>query len=212
MRWRGVVALFATAFVPAAAWAGQANDDEQPSAPARPSPTVADPVPPGPVPEWIPPKLRATAIYWIVGLGAPLGIGGFEGVHHFWSTPFELAVGVGNGLSAIASRKDASLAQTFQWAVMPRVRLGNEADTLTLGVGVSGGQYGDIPFGDGPIDTFSTKYFLWGNFEIGGEHWSRSGFAIRYFLGIASGCAVASCEKADRRVLPYLGLGLGYAW
>ena len=164
---------------------------------------------------------RSTAIYGIQGLGAPVGVFGLEIVHRF-GTFFELAGGVGIGLSANSSTPNPSLGHELQWSVMPRLRLGNDHSAFTLGLGVSGGQYGGFDFiGVGPgcdddgCTTYSTRYALWGNLEIGGEHWTRRGFAIRYFVGLAQGEALSPQSDSingQRLLIPYTGLGLGYAF
>jgi hypothetical protein len=209
------------------ALAGQAADEEQPPAPAPPRPPASPP-------RWLPqdttlpdPRYQAiysprvsryTAIYYLLGLGAPVGFIGLEAVHHFRSLPFELAAGFGNGFSAARSSKSPPFGHAIQWSVMPRVRAGDESNAFTLGAGISGGNYGNSPTfaADGqPPDTYPTKYVLWLNLEIGGEHWSTQGFAVRYFLGWANGCTFVGCSRTVNNgtlSFPYLGIGLGYAW
>jgi hypothetical protein len=114
----------------------------------------------------------------------------------------ELSVGLGNGISA---------SNALQWSVMPRLRGGDEGDAFTFGVGLSGGEYAGLCIGCGKDDTTTLNpayYTVWANFEIGGEHLSREGFAFRYFLGIAQDI------RASRASLPvpYVGVGFGYAF
>ena len=69
-------------------------------------------------------------------------------------------------------------------------------------------------FDDCPPQPTSSalRYFLWSNFEIGGEWWTPSGFALRVFGGFADGwCVSASCVSRQT-TLPYLGGGIGYAF
>lgn len=143
---------------------------------------------------------RDTAIYFTFGLGTPEGLSGFEAVDRFGDS-LELAAGLGAGFAAILAGPPAN---PLQWSVMPRLRLGDDHDAFTLGAGLSGGQYATDP----------TYYTIWANFEIGSEHWSRGGFAFRYYLGFAHGMMLGSQSSADRPVpdIPYLGIGLGYAF
>ncbi len=73
---------------------------------------------------------------------------------------------------------------------MPRYRVGNAHDALTLGVGMSGGNYAytlttlcgseeDLV----ECNTNDPRYTLWANAEIGGEHVGPTGFMVRYFVG-----------------------------
>lgn len=59
------------------------------------------------------------------------------------------------------------------------------------------------------------RYSLWLNVEIGGEHWWPSGFACRYFFGLAGGATLDpfSFSIHDQRLaIPYVGIGLGWAF
>jgi hypothetical protein len=148
-----------------------------------------------------PPPRRDWEIYGVFGFGTPVGIAGLEGVHRFGEL-LELSVGLGNGISA---------SNALQWSVMPRLRGGDEGDAFTFGVGLSGGEYAGLCIGCGKDDTTTLNpayYTVWANFEIGGEHLSREGFAFRYFLGIAQDI------RASRASLPvpYVGVGFGYAF
>ena len=69
-------------------------------------------------------------------------------------------------------------------------------------------------FDDCPAQPTSSalRYFLWSNFEIGGEWWTPIGFALRAFGGFADGwCVSTSCISAQA-TFPYLGGGIGYAF
>ena len=101
---------------------------------------------------------------------------------------------------------------------MPRFRIGDTRGAFTIGAGISGGNYVSYPSCAGfddcrPQPTSSAlRYFLWSNFEIGGEWWTPSGFAFRVFGGLADGwCVNASCI-GRQTTLPYLGGGVGYAF
>jgi len=154
----------------------------------------------------------SSAVYGVVGFAMPVGFAGIEGVHRFGSV-FELSAGLGAGLSAALAKSGSPL----QWAVMPRLRFGaNERNTFTMGVGASGGSIGDIPlFCDEYCDqeraSYPTHYWLWANFEVGGEHWWRNHFALRYFVGYAQGCQADSCSGSTLAI-PYFGIGFGRAF
>lgn len=192
----------------------------------RETPTASDPVP-----EYVPPvapdnvvpqKVGRTAIYGIFGFGTPVGAIGIEAVHRFGSI-LEIAVGAGEGWSANGSQSSPSLGHVLQWSVMPRVHVGHDDhNALTLGLGISGGQYGGIQaFGTGPgcysdgypCGGYPTRYVLWGNIEAGGEHW-RGRVALRYFIGYALGKTLSPGGGSEFSSLgfPYLGLGLGFAF
>jgi hypothetical protein len=101
---------------------------------------------------------------------------------------------------------------------MPRLRLGNDRNGFTLGAGLSGGEFSFqwLCIGCGEEasgrTTYPTYYTLWSNFEIGGEYWSRSGFAIRYYLGLAHATMLGAPPSNGLATIPYLGIGLGYAF
>jgi hypothetical protein len=149
------------------------------------------------------------AVYGVVGLAAPLGGAGLEAVRRFGSA-FEVSAGLGAGITALRAHSGSPL----QWSVMPRLRVGSTPrHSLTFGAGVSGGNIGDIPlwcdeYCDAPGTSYPTHYWLWANFEIGGEHWINR-FAIRYFTGYARGCQLDSCTALG---LPYVGVGFGVAF
>lgn len=197
-----------------------AVDAENPPAPDRApmeevgEPPVGFPQRPNVAPTVLPDRRRATAIYYVGGFGTPVGIAGLEGVHRFGSL-FEISAGYGIGLAASGSEPHAGFWHVVQWAVMPRLRLGNDRNAFTMGAGASGGNYGDLPLCvDGPpcTDTSPVSYFVWSNFEIGGERWWSNGFAMRYFVGYAHGwCTSSSCVSALDNI-PYFGWGFGYAF
>ena len=156
----------------------------------------------------IEPTVRKNAVYGIIGLGTPVGFAGIEAARHFGSFA-EVGVGFGAGASA----RDGQLSP-WQWSVMPRWRLGEAHLAFTAGVGVSGGNFGP-PFnpycGENCVPRPEYPgYWMWLNFEAGGEQWLGA-FALRYFIGLASGCRVAACS-GNSESLPYLGMGFGYAF
>ncbi|HVX96129.1 MAG TPA: hypothetical protein VHK47_14555 [Polyangia bacterium] len=162
---------------------------------------------------------RESAVYGVAGFGTPVGGLGLEVVRRC-GEKFELSFGVGEGMAAALAQPKGTFGHAVQWSVMPRVRFGNESDAFTFGVGLSGGEYAYetgfcLGCSDGetrPSATYRTFYTLWTNVEIGGQHLSASGFAFRYFLGLAHGYEV----EAGRSLafpIPYLGVGnLGYAF
>jgi hypothetical protein len=166
----------------------------------------------------------------VFGAGTPVGGFGLEYVRRFrpWA---ELTGGLGAGSSALEkAAKDLGVGSPLQWAVMPRLRLGNSRHSFTLGVGLSGGNYAhvhrvyvDYEGGERPPPTVGRiGYVVWANFEIGGEHWfGREGLYLRYFLGLANSLnpgtltcpnSVACGTPYSYYVLPYYGFGLGYAF
>jgi hypothetical protein len=185
-----VIRLLATAVAASLVAAGPARADEAP---------VSGPAPPN------------LAIYGLFGFATPVGFVGAEGVLRAGSW-FEMSAGLGAGMTAVLAHSGSPL----QWAVMPRIRVGdNDRNGLTLGFGFSGGNIGDIPlfcdeYCDAQRASYPTHYWIWANTEIGGEHWFQSGFALRYFGGYARGCQVSSCTSALG--LPYLGVGFGRAF
>jgi hypothetical protein len=163
-------------------------------------------------------RVRRTAIYGMFGFGSPVGVVGLEGVHRYGEW-FELTAGFGNGLGALAAQPHGHFGHALQWSVMPRLRAGNDFNAFTLGAGLSGGEFSghvlcigceDEASSSGPT-SYPTHYTLWTNFEVGGEHWSRSGLAIRYFLGLAH-ATLFGVPTSGIATLPYLGLGVGYAF
>jgi hypothetical protein len=155
-----------------------------------------------------------SSIYLESGLGAPLGVIGIESVTRL--TPWlELSGGLGLGYAASESEPHPSVGHLLQWSLMPRLLLGNTRGGVTLGVGASGGNYGDMQIFciDGcNYRDFPVSYFLWSNVEVGGEVWMPIGLAARIFAGYAHGwCASSSCVSAPNDI-PYLGVGVGYAF
>jgi hypothetical protein len=201
----------------------QSGDAESPRAtPAQEVQQAPDPPPAVSIEEAEPSSPRRRAIFLELGVATPIGFFGFEGVHRFGEF-FEVSAGIGIGESAVESKTN-SFGGTLQWSLMPRLRLGNDHSAFTVGAGISGGEYGGFDIADSgpgcysdsaPCDRpFPTRYSLWGNLELGGEHWTSSGFALRYFIGLARGMTVGpiGSSRYDQTVLPYLGLGLGYAF
>jgi hypothetical protein len=156
--------------------------------------------------------LHRVAGYGVVGIGTPLGVVGFEGVFRIVPT-LEISAGIGFGMTAMEAHSGSPL----QWAVMPRLRVGqHETSTFTLGAGASGGNIGDVPlfcdeYCDAPRASYPTHYFLFANVELGGEHWFSNGFALRYFAGVALGWETAN-GRYFGLPLPYTGVGLGRAF
>jgi hypothetical protein len=201
----------------------QAGDRESPRAtPAQEVKEVLGPPPVVSLEEVEPSSPRRSAIYLAVGLATPIGFFGLEGVHRFGEF-FEVSAGIGIGESAVESKTN-SFGGTLQWSLMPRLRLGNDHSAFTVGAGLSGGEYGGFDFADtgpgcyndsSPCDRpFPTRYSLWANFELGGEHWTSSGFAVRYFMGVARATTLRPLgfSEGGQTALPYFGLGLGYAF
>jgi hypothetical protein len=202
--------------------ASAAVDAEEPH-PSTPEPVEEAPARAPAVPARVlpadeePARHRTRAVYVLLGFGSPLGGLGLEGVQRFESH-FELAAGIGVGDAAAGSEPHPGLGHVVQWALMPRLRFGDDATALTLGAGISGGEYGAGFLRDtfqvcaeDPCPTtnapYPTQYVVWSNFETGLEHWWRNGLAIRLFAGYAHGFA-----SGDSFNLPYLGFGLGYAF
>jgi hypothetical protein len=102
---------------------------------------------------------------------------------------------------------------------MPRLRFGDDNRAVTIGAGISGGQYGGLAAWlasavscvDGPpcapATSPATRYVVWSNVEIGWQHWWPGGFAMRYFAGYGVGFG-----GGDNFSTPYFGLGIGYAF
>jgi hypothetical protein len=94
---------------------------------------------------------------------------------------------------------------------MPRLRYGDRGrNNLTLGVGLSGGEFADTFLVCDDCTTYPVQYMLWANFEIGVERWWPSGFALRSFVGYAQGLLTASPYSTID--FPYVGSGMGYAF
>jgi len=200
---------------------GAAVDAENPRPPAAEPPEETNgsfPArpqgPPAPDPS-LPDRVRHTAIYYLNGFATPVGVVGLEGVERVgrW---FELTGGLGMGFGAAGSEPHTGLGHALQWAAMPRLRLGDDHGGFTIGAGISGGNYADFPIfcGENPCTTnpYPVSYFLWSNFEIGGEHWWSGGFAMRYFIGYAHAWCVSNPCVSALTNLPYFGYGIGYAF
>jgi hypothetical protein len=100
----------------------------------------------------------------------------------------------------------ASLADQLQWALMPRFRLGKRRHAAVLGGGISWGKYEESVFA--PEDQRIASV-VWLNTEVGGELWTDSHFAFRYFLGFA---VSLRASPAAHYAIPYTGIGAGYAF
>jgi hypothetical protein len=199
--------------------AGAAVDAENPRSPeaARADETAASSGarPQGsPTPQVSPSeRVRRTAIYYEGGFATPVGVAGLEVVRRIGQR-FELAGGVGVGFAAIGSEPHAGPGHALQWTAMPRLRLGDDHGAFIAGAGISGGNYGNIPlcFEDPCPQTYPVSYFLWSNFELGGEWWWSGGFAMRLFAGYAHGWCVSDSCVNPLTNLPYFGWAFGYAF
>ena len=202
-----------------AAPAGAAVDAESPpppeAAPTDDPPASSFARPPGPPapPPSIPARVRHTAIYYEGGFATPVGVAGLEAVRRIGER-CELAGGLGIGFAAVGSEPHAGPGHVLQWTAMPRLRLGDDHSAFIAGAGISGGNYGDIPLCfDGPCPaTYPVSYFLWNNFELGGEWWWSGGFAMRLFAGYAHGWCVSDTCVGAATNLPYFGWAFGYAF
>jgi hypothetical protein len=157
-----------------------------------------------------------SSLYFVTGLGAPVGVLGIESVTRVvpW---LEISGGLGIGLNASESEPQPSLGHMLQWSVMPRLFLStSQVVGLTIGLGASGGNYANPDFFCIDCDTgptsYKVSYFIWANAEIGGEVWMPFGLAARMFAGYGHAwCASSSCVSASTDI-PYLGIGVGYAF
>jgi hypothetical protein len=165
------------------------------------------------------------AVAAVLGIGTPVGAAGLEG--SYWFGPkLELSAGLGLGLSASAA----------QWAVMPRYRIGSARQALTLGLGVSGGDYAyTLASLCGSQEEFvechtsDTRYTVWVNAELGGEHVGPSGFTLRYFVGVgrivaqgadhctylnqpSDNCGGIPGNTLPYATIPYFGVALGHTF
>jgi hypothetical protein len=163
-----------------------------------------------------PEPVHHSSVYFVTGLGAPLGFAGIESVTRVapW---LEISGGLGLGLNASESDPQPSLGHMLQWSVMPRLFLSNnQVVGLTLGAGVSGGNYANPSFLC--IDcqvaptSYRVSYFVWGNVEFGAEVWTPFGLAGRGFVGYAHGWCTSSWCVSAANDIPYLGIGVGYAF
>ena len=130
---------------------------------------------------------RRAALYAEAGLGTPVGYFGAEAVLKL-APSWEIASGVGLGLTA--SRNGSGFVHDLQWSLMPRYRFGGNRPAMTIGLGVSGGNYAhtlDSLCGSQEEELICSltnwRYTLWANLEIGWEYWLPTGFAVRYFIG-----------------------------
>jgi hypothetical protein len=146
----------------------------------------------------------ATTVSYIAGAGTPVGVSGVELARTRGST-FEMTGGIGIGLAAANAHGKPN---PLQWAAMPRLRFGGDRGAFTVGVGVSGGNYGRAP-NCNVLGVFAcsygVEYTVWVNVEAGGEVGSPAGVAFRYFAGYGHGFASGASFN-----IPYAGVGLGY--
>ena len=224
LRYMTVLGIVAT--ILAGATTAQAATDAQ----ARQPQNQQQPAP-RPAPEPVP---RKTSIHAVAGFGTPVGEIGIEAVHRFESN-FEVAAGIGAGANALeAAAKGSPIGNPVQWAMMPRLRLGGARSALTMGAGISGGNYAVIrgcglgqsleqDGGCAGSSVLAVGYVLWSNLEIGGEVWNPTGLSFRYFVGYghvltpgALHCvnSLPPCTNppSEGQDLPYIGLGIGYAF
>ena len=194
----------------------EAIEAQDPGAPPQPTqedaPEASRPMIPAAAPPVVEPD-RRSAVYLAGGLGTPVGFLGLEGVRRLGSI-IEITGGLGIGYGAARAEPHAGVGRWLQWAVMPRLRFGDSGGAFTIGAGVSGGNFTIRPvsFVDVPPPAPPLSYYLWSNFEIGGEWWWSSGFAMRLFGGFAHGwCVSDTCVHAVTN-LPYLGWAFGYAF
>ena len=154
-----------------------------------------------------PADARTSAGYLILGLGTPVGATGLEAVH-LVAPWLELSAGL--GLAFPRNRDDS---RDLQWAVTPRL-VTRGRHRLTIGAGVSGGNFAYSCNRDGALDCNMKRYAIWANLELGGELWGDQGFAFRYFAGLATELTpgATSGMTMDRTTLPYSGVGFGYAF
>lgn len=149
-------------------------------------------------------ETRTSVVYGVCGVGMPTGVLGVEAVHRFGSR-FELSVGIGEGLAALAGGRNPGDA--LQAAIMPRARLGGARSAATFGVGASGGRFG-MP-GDS-VGGFRTDHHLWGNLEVGYEWWTER-FALRFTGGVGIvDPGIHNNQRFTFAALPYLGFSFGY--
>ena len=157
---------------------------------------------------------RPTVIYGVLGAGTPVGLVGVE-VEETILPNWSLSAGVGWGA-----------ANAPQAAGMIRWQGGGANTKVTLGAGISGGQYKWTEFcldacANGPVTKSGTV--AWGNFEVGVERRFSSGFVVRDFLGY--GHVIAGNLVCDQPVtvcgpyyqndgysLIYIGGALGYSF
>ncbi len=152
------------------------------------------------LPGWDPdePDRSWSALYFVLGIATPVGEVGLEVVTHVGERA-EVSAGVGIGSGGA------------QWALMPRLRWGDDSFAVTAGLGASVGKYAQLQIEcESPADCLSpASYALWGNAEVGLERWSGR-LALRGALGLGIGCYLANCVFDRQLVLPYLAFGVGF--
>lgn len=140
-----------------------------------------------------------------LGLFTPIGEVGFEYTQRLASF-LELGVAAGGGYGGP------------QVAVMPRLRAGTGAMSLSLGAGLSGGPYREpelIVWGD--HDTERAAVAIWANLEGGVQGTWRSGALLRVYGGVGRIMWSGDCRGGDDwcdalpgSVLPYVGIAIGH--
>lgn len=174
---------------------------------AEPHPKLLEKTQPAPIeqPDWgAHSRLTGT-----MGLFTPVGEVGIEYTQMI-APFFELGVGAGLGLSGP------------QVAIMPRMRAGEGAVSMSFGAGFSGGAYHDLYLGlcivgDSCRDTTVKTTVLWANAEAGIQWTSREGVAVRLYGGggrvLTHGtCHNGDCDGVNGTMLPYGGLALGHTF
>jgi len=155
---------------------------------------------------------RSTAVYAQVGPNTPLGYAGVEAEQMITKT-YAVSLGAGQGMGGP------------QVGAMARLLLGDDRSKFVVGAGASGGRalWREFCLDDSECAQKSGTV-AWGNFELGGEHRFRNGFAFRYFGGIGHVIAGSlTCDAAnsfhyetshahDGYTTLYTGGALGYAF
>jgi hypothetical protein len=157
-------------------------------------------------------EARSTAVYAVFGLGTPVGLLGAE-VEQMLLPDWSISAGAGFGVTGP------------QGSVMTHLFTGGSWSKLSIGAGISGGQFHwrDITAFDCDDCSGKVGTVAWGNVEIGGALRLPGGFAFRYFSGyghIIAGDLVCdpgpdNCARLhpnDGHNLIYAGVGIGGAF
>jgi hypothetical protein len=145
-----------------------------------------------------------------LGVGTPTGELGFEYTQVLFRY-LEIGAGVGIGVTG------------FQGSVMPRLRIGGHGTLLMLGAGLSGGMYDEPQLFDLCLTTNYDECrnqnpkttALWGNFELGIQRTTPTGFTWRFYGGVGEAlghgdCLRGNCDRVDGMTIPYLGFSIGH--
>ncbi len=161
------------------------------------------------------PRVDHSRLVAIVGLATPVGELGIEGAY---VVEPRLEVAAGLGAASLLSGNDSG-SPHLQLAVMPRYRLRLGRARVTLGVGVSGGEYvvASSPFSG---DRFVAKTrALWLNGEVGVQYVVGGGVFTGIQLGYGAVIAHGEVRDPDNRptslrddMLPSLSVAVGYAF